>query len=83
MAPPSILERLSLRSESIQARLLELCEEGRLRGALLIPTCNRLEVLLELADEVADEDADALVPDLLGGVRHRFLPRTPTTDVLL
>jgi len=61
-----MLERLSSRAEAIQARLLELCEAGSIRGGLLIPTCNRLEVLVELADDVSDEVADALVPDLLG-----------------
>lgn len=66
LAPPSILERLSLRAEAIQARLLELCECGSIRGALLIPTCNRLEVLIELSDELSEQAADAMVPELLG-----------------
>ena len=62
MAPPSLLERLSSRSEKIQARLLELSEQGSISGALLVSTCNRLEVLVELADSAAEIDE----VDLLG-----------------
>ena len=62
MAPPSLLERLSSRSEKIQARLLEMSEEGSISGALLVSTCNRLEVLVELADNSAEIDE----VDLLG-----------------
>lgn len=65
LAPPSMLERLSSRSEKIQARLLGLCERGDIRGALLIPTCNRLEVLIELADDAPEVDeADLLGEDV-------------------
>lgn len=63
LAPPSLLERLSSRAEKIQARLLELCERGDVRGALLVPTCNRLEVLLEIADEAGEVDEAALLGD--------------------
>lgn len=66
MAPPSILERLTLRSEAIQARLLEMSEVGSIQGALLLSTCNRVEALVELDDDVSDEFIDNLVPELLG-----------------
>ena len=61
-----MLERLTTSSEVIQARLLEMSEAGRIHGALLIPTCNRVEVMVELSDSSAEEDADGLVTELLG-----------------
>ena len=80
MAPPSLLERLSSRSERIQARLLELSEHGDIRGALLIVTCNRLEVLIELADDAAEIDQ----ADLLGDdVPLRMCADEEAVDTLL
>lgn len=52
LVPPSQLTGLSRRSEAIQARLLELKEQGIVRGAVLLSTCNRVEALLELEQSV-------------------------------
>lgn len=80
MAPPSLLERLSSRSEKIQARLLELSEQGSISGALLVSTCNRLEVLVELADSAAEIDE----VDLLGAaVPLRSCSDEQAVDMLL
>ena len=50
LVPLGRLEQLSSRREVIQARLLEWRAHGLVRGAVLVATCNRFEVLLELAD---------------------------------
>ena len=51
LVPPSRLTEISSQSARIQTRLLELRERGAIRGALLLSTCNRVEVLLELEGE--------------------------------
>ncbi|MBK8974584.1 MAG: hypothetical protein IPM29_01535 [Planctomycetes bacterium] len=45
---PSELRVLSERTEQIRARLVELREQGALRGAVLLSTCNRVEALLDV-----------------------------------
>ncbi|MBZ0152260.1 MAG: hypothetical protein K8J09_12085 [Planctomycetes bacterium] len=45
---PSRLEQLSGRREEVQARLIEWKNRGIIRGGLLLATCNRFEVLVEL-----------------------------------
>lgn len=47
---PSRLEQLSGHREEIQARLLEHKARGVLRGAVVLATCNRFEVLCEVAE---------------------------------
>lgn len=44
---PSRLARLCVERERVQARLLELRQCGAVRGAVLLATCNRFEVLVE------------------------------------
>lgn len=67
LVPPSRLEKLSACSEQIQARLLELKARGVIRGGLLLSTCNRFEVLLDLQEQAEDgASEDAMSRGLLG-----------------
>ena len=62
LTTPSRLERLSARRQGIQTRLLELQQKGVIAGALLLSTCNRVEILVE----IANEGNGNLANDLLG-----------------
>ncbi|MCA8975655.1 MAG: hypothetical protein KDC98_13115 [Planctomycetes bacterium] len=55
LVSPSRLEQLSAHREEIQARLLELRNRQLIRGAVMVATCNRFEVLIELAEGVAPD----------------------------
>lgn len=63
--PPSRLRALSGDAERIRARLVELRRSGAILGGLLLSTCNRVEVLLDLGPahgkEVSPDDVAATV----------------------
>ncbi len=56
---PSRLEVLSSESERIRARLVDLREQGAVRGAVLLSTCNRVEAVLDVAEGVSAEGVGA------------------------
>ena len=62
LTTPSRLERLSAQRENIQTRLLELQQRGVITGGILLSTCNRVEILLE----VDKDESPSLATDLLG-----------------
>ena len=53
-AAPSALQNLVARKAETLATLLAMQSEGRLRGAVLLGTCNRLEVVIDAAEFEAD-----------------------------
>ncbi|MBI5851681.1 MAG: hypothetical protein HZB39_11750 [Planctomycetes bacterium] len=66
LVPPSRLTEISSQSARIQTRLLELRKHDAIHGALLLSTCNRVEVLVEL-DARLDAEPDAgFARELLG-----------------
>lgn len=47
LASPSELEELAASKAAVLAKLTRLHEQGAILGALLIPTCNRFEILID------------------------------------
>ena len=62
LTPPSQLQEALACKEEIFARLLQLQTQGRIRGAALLVTCNRLEIILD-TDSHGFED-----PNLVGQI---------------
>lgn len=75
--PPSRLRALAADAERIRARLVELRASGAIRGGVLVSTCNRVEVLLDLGaehgKEVSPDDVAATVFGDVGDVPLRQL----------
>lgn len=68
-APPSRLHGVANQREELFARLLRLQSEGTLQGAMLLSTCNRLEIILDVGE---DHENDDLRTAVLG--EHEDLP---------
>ena len=62
LTPPSQLQKALACKEEIFARLLQLQNQEQIRGAVLLATCNRLELILD-TDARGDED-----PNLVGQI---------------
>ena len=62
---PSRLEVLAKRTEHIRANLVDLREQGAIRGGVLVSTCNRIEAVLDL-DAKRSPDAGQLPQVVLG-----------------
>jgi glutamyl-tRNA reductase len=56
LVPPSRLRELGARLDRLQAELLERKANGELHGALLLRTCNRIELAVDAAVELAPGD---------------------------
>ena len=51
LAPPSRLQEAVSKKEQLLGRLARMRSDNRIHGAILLTTCNRLEVVLDLNDE--------------------------------
>jgi glutamyl-tRNA reductase len=61
LVPPSGLRELASRCDRIQARLLEQKNRGECNGAVLLRTCNRIELILDAACEPTDGELRELL----------------------
>ena len=56
LVPPSRLRELGARLDRLQAELLERKANGELHGAVLLRTCNRIELVVDAVADIAPED---------------------------
>ncbi len=65
LTPPSRLQQVLGAKESIFAQLLAMQKSGKITGAFLLATCNRLEVLLDTENGSSEQDRQALADEIL------------------
>lgn len=66
LAPLAALGAVREHHATLSARLLDLCQHGVTHGAVVVDTCNRIEVLCEPADDQAADACRAVIREVLG-----------------
>jgi glutamyl-tRNA reductase len=66
LAPLAALGAVREHHATLTARLLDLCQHGVTHGAVVVDTCNRIEILCEPADELAAAACRNAVRAVLG-----------------
>lgn len=66
LSPLKALGAVREHHATLTARLLDLCQHGVAHGAVLVDTCNRVEVVFEPADALAAATCKAVVREVLG-----------------
>ena len=82
LTPPSQLQLAVGRKEEIFARLVSLHEANRVRGAILVGTCNRLEVILDLSEDAERVTDQEIFGEHIAMVLHDFEERDATHYLL-
>lgn len=70
LAPPSQLQEAVLQKEQLLGRLVRLRADNRIQGAVLLATCNRLEIVLDLQPSAANLTREDLLGDEIALACH-------------